>query len=88
MPKTRRSAKRSKVAIKKETYKRIKVAGMLTFIPFVLAAGALTGYFAGGLLKKFSTITFAVPLGIGIGLSAAIFEVVKIIRKALKAEQE
>lgn len=70
---------------KKEAYKRIKIAGMLSFIPFVLAAGVLAGYMAAEYLeRKFHTGFFTVPLGVGLGIAVSVLEVVRIIKLTLK----
>jgi len=77
------------VVSKKESYKWIKIAGMLSFIPFILVGGALTGYLAGDYIgKKFSSLAFAVPICIGIGLIASIIEVIRIVKLALKIDRK
>jgi hypothetical protein len=75
------------VVSKKELYKRIKIAGILSFIPFVLAGGAVAGYLTGDYIeKKFSSVSFAVPVCIGIGLVVSVIEVVRIIKLAVRIE--
>ena len=69
---------------KKEAYKRIKIAGMLSFIPFVLAAGVLAGYMAGDYLeKKLHGGPLVVSLGVAFGIAVSILEVVRIIKLTL-----
>jgi len=70
-------------------YKWIKIAGILSFIPFVLAAGPLAGYFAGRYLQgRFNFPTYVLFILITIGFIGSVSETVKIIKIALKAEEE
>ena len=74
---------------KVEIYRWVKIVGMVSFIPVILAAGPLTGYFAGEYLeKKLSVGPFVVFISIGIGSMASIVEVVRIIRLVLKIEKK
>ena len=73
----------------KEIYRWLKIGGLLSFIPFVLAAGPLAGYFFGGYLeKKFSLPNFVSVIFITIGFFASAKETIKIIRLALKTEEK
>lgn len=75
------------MAEKEQVYKRIKISGMLSFIPFVLAAGAIGGYVIGSFLEtKVISRPFVMPVCVGIGILASFVECVKIIRKVLKIE--
>jgi hypothetical protein len=77
------------VAAKKDLYKWIKIAGILSFIPLVLAGGAIAGYLIGGYIeKKFSNFSFAVPTFVVIGLLGSVIEVARIIKLALKIDRE
>ena len=77
------------MAENKDLYKRIKIAGFITFIPFVLAGGVVGGYLAGGYLKgKFPGFKLIMPLCIAIGLLASAFEVARIIRLAAQIERK
>jgi hypothetical protein len=70
---------------KEGLYKRIKVAGMVSFIPVVLAAGPIAGYVAGDYLqKKLGLPYYAAIICIGIGFIAGITEVIRIIRLVVK----
>ncbi len=65
----------------KNFYKGVKTVGFVTFIPFILAAGPLTGYFTGIFLeKKFNLSSHIVFIGVGVGFLVAITEVIKILR--------
>lgn len=74
---------------KKIVYKWIRIAGLLSFIPFVLAAGPLGGYFLGSYLEKRFALPYYITLiFIAMGLIGSTFETVKIIRIVLRAEWE
>lgn len=73
------------MAVKKELYSWIKIAGLLSFIPVVLVSGALAGYIGGEFLaKKFTLTPLIVVVCIGLGIIASIIEVVRIIKLTLK----
>lgn len=66
---------------KEDFYKGVKTAGFITFIPFMLAAGPLSGYFAGDFLqKKFNLSPHIVLLSVLIGFIAAAMETVRILK--------
>jgi F0F1-type ATP synthase assembly protein I len=74
---------------KSKVYKWIKIGGLLSFLPFVMAAGPLGGYLIGELLQNrlhMPPITMAICIILGFAGSA--FETVKIIRAALRAEEK
>jgi hypothetical protein len=73
---------------KKEFYKRIKLAGFISFIPLTLILGPLTGYLAGDFLsKKFLPCRYTVLACVLAGLGASIAEVFRIIRAIIKIEK-
>ncbi len=66
---------------KENLYKGIKIVGFVTFIPFMLAAGPLSGYFAGVFLqKKFNLSSYVVLLSVVFGFLVGIMETIRIIR--------
>ncbi|MCX5669565.1 MAG: hypothetical protein NTX89_05615 [Candidatus Omnitrophica bacterium] len=66
---------------KEDFYKGVKTVGFVSFIPFILAAGPLSGYFVGTLLqKKFNFSSYWVFLGVAFGFLVAITEIVKILK--------
>ncbi|MDD5096902.1 MAG: AtpZ/AtpI family protein [Candidatus Omnitrophica bacterium] len=66
---------------KDDFYKGVKTLGFVSFIPFMLAAGPLSGYFAGAFLqKRFNLPSYWVFLGVALGFLAAFMEVVKILK--------
>ncbi len=70
---------------KEDFYKGVKIVGFVSFIPFVLAAWPLSGYFAGAFLrKKFNLSFWVVLLGIVFGFLVAIIEIVKILKTVVK----
>ncbi len=67
---------------KEELYKTIKVAGMVSYLPFILAACPVAGYFAGDYLqRKFSLPGYTVIILIVISFIAGVLEAVKVIRR-------
>lgn len=55
--------------------------GFVSFIPFILAAGPLAGYFTGNFLqKKLNLSSLCVFFGIAFGFLISITEIIKIIK--------
>jgi hypothetical protein len=72
---------------KPEVYKWIRTAGLLSFIPFVLASGPLAGYFLGDfLVKKLGLPQYILYISITAGFLASIHETIRIIKFALLNE--
>ena len=70
-------------------YKWIKIGGLLSFIPIIMAAGPLAGYFAADYLeKRFGLPSFTSAVFIVLGFLASARETVRIIKMALKTEKE
>lgn len=66
---------------KAEFYRLTKVWGLVSFVPVVLAAGPLAGYFLGDYLEK--KIGFAPYLSLiflGLGFVTSIKEIIKILK--------
>jgi|GEM_PF-572977 F0F1-type ATP synthase assembly protein I len=66
---------------KAEFYRLTKIWGLISFVPVVLAAGPLAGYFLGDYLEK--KIGFAPYLSLvllGFGFFTSIKEIIKILR--------
>ena len=71
-----------------EIYKRIKIAGIMFFIPLTLAAGPLSGYFLGDFLQNKFGLSFYFSIGFVIlGFIASIVEVVRIVRLAINIDK-
>ena len=72
---------------KKQVYKWIKIAGLLSFIPVVMGSGPLAGYFLADYLeKRYGLPNFVGLILITLGFVASARETIRIIRVALKAE--
>ena len=71
-----------------KVYKWIKIGGLLSFIPIIIAAGPLAGYFLADYLeKRFGLPRYAVFICIAVGFIASLRETIRIIRLALKTEE-
>lgn len=74
---------------KAEFYRWVKVAGLLFFIPLILAAGPLTGYFIGNYLeKKFGFAPYISLISITLGFVASAREIIRIINIMIKEEKK
>jgi uncharacterized membrane protein len=74
---------------KEALYKGIKTVGFVFFIPFILAAGPLTGYFAGSFLqKKFNLSSYTVFFSIGLGFLVAFTEIIKILKAIARVNKK
>jgi len=77
------------MSLNKEIYKRIKIAGLIIFIPIMMAAGPVAGFFLGNYLhKRFGIGHYVIFLAITIGFLSGFFETIKIIKLATKTEKE
>lgn len=66
---------------KEDFYKGVKTVGFVTFIPFMLAAGPLAGYFVGDFIqKKFNLSSRVVLLSVAIGFIAGVMEMIRILK--------
>jgi F0F1-type ATP synthase assembly protein I len=74
---------------KEDFYKGIKIVGFVTFIPFMLAVGPLSGYFVGTFLqRKFNLSVWVVLLGVGFGFLMAIIEIIKILKTVARVSKK
>ena len=72
---------------RREAYKWIKVGGLLSLIPFVLAAGPLVGYIAFDYLRnRFGVPSYASYILITIGFAASVRETIRIVKITLSAK--
>jgi hypothetical protein len=66
---------------KEDFYKGVKTVGFITFIPFMLAAGPLSGYFVGDFLqKRFNLSHYVVLTSIAFGFILGVMEMVRILK--------
>ncbi len=73
---------------KQEVYKWIKIGGLLSFLPFVLVAGPLLGWWVGDYVVKAWNAPFGVlALGAFLGFLASIMESARLIRLTLRLEK-
>lgn len=74
---------------KEDVYKWIKIGGLLSFLPFVLAAGPLAGYFFGNYLeKKIGAPYYITVILVAIGFAGSVREAVRIVMAALRSEKK
>jgi len=74
---------------KDDLYKGIKTVGFVSFIPFILAAGPLTGYFIGSFLqKRFNLSSWVVLISVGLGFLVAITEIIKILKAIIRVNKQ
>lgn len=72
---------------KKEVYTLIKLAGILTYIPLIMATGPLVGFIVGDVLvKKFHFAAYTVLVAVAFGFFSSIIEVIRIVRLCKKME--
>jgi len=74
---------------KENFYKGIKTMGFVSFIPFILAAGPLSGYFVGSFLqKKFNLSSYTVLAGVVFGFIAGTMETIKILKAIVRMNKK
>ena len=70
-------------------YKGVKTLGFVSFIPFILAAGPLTGYFAGTFLqKKFNLSSYVVLASVAFGFIIGAMETIKILKAVSRMDKK
>jgi F0F1-type ATP synthase assembly protein I len=74
---------------KQDLYKWVKIAGMLSFIPFILIAGISAGYFIGNLLiRRLNAPALVMPVFVVVGIFVSAVEVIRIVRLAIKVDRQ
>ena len=74
---------------KADFYRWVKIGGLLSFLPFVLVAGPMAGYFLGSYLeKRFGLPAYVSLTLITIGFLASLRETIKIVRLAIKTQEK
>lgn len=72
---------------KTEFYRLSKIWGLISFIPVVLAAGPLAGYFLGDYLeKRFGFAPYLSLFCLGLGFVTSATEIIKILRLIKKTD--
>lgn len=75
--------------MRQETYKRIKIFGVVLFIPFAVGIGPLAGFFMGlYLAKKFSLGVYVIFICITLGFLSGTFETIRIIKFMLRESKK
>jgi len=74
---------------KAEFYKLAKVWGLISFIPVILAAGPLAGYFMGDYLeKKMGFAPYLSLLCMALGFVTSVREIIKILKLIDKTDRK
>lgn len=74
---------------KKAVYRRIKFYGFLSYIPVILAVGPLSAWALGDYLKKkFGLPDYVPQVFAGLGLIAAVMEIVRVIKLVSKVDKD
>ena len=74
---------------KADFYRWVKIGGLLSFLPFVLVAGPLGGFYLGSFLEKKFGLSHHVSIAlITVGFIGSLTETVKVIRLALKTQEK
>ena len=74
---------------KRDIYKGVKIIGFVSFVPVMLAAGPLSGYFVGDFLqKKFNLSSYVVLLSVIIGFITGFMETIRILRAIAKMNKK
>ena len=72
-----------------DMYKRIKIIGILSFLPFVLGAGPIAGYVLGSYLEhRFGLPVYVSIVLVTIGFVASLKETIKIVKIALRTQEK
>ena len=74
---------------KADLYRWIKIGGLLSFLPLVLGAGPIAGYFLGNYLeKRFGLPVYVSIVLVTIGFIASLKETIRIIKIALQTQEK
>ncbi len=74
---------------KSDLYRWIKIGGLLSFLPFVLAVGPIGGFFLGSYLEhRFGLPAYVSIAFITVGFIASLKETIKIIKIALQTQDK
>lgn len=74
---------------REDFYKGVRTVGFITFIPFMLAAGPLSGYFVGDFLrKKFNLSPQVVLFSVAVGFITGVMEMVRILKSVARMNKK
>jgi hypothetical protein len=69
---------------KKEIYRLIRIAGILSYIPLILVTGPFVGYMIGEYLEKKMGFSSYLPLVLAaLGFISSVIEMVRILKQVL-----
>lgn len=72
----------------KQVYQQILIVSIVAFVPVVLASGLAAGYIAGIFLRdQFHLPWFVFLICVVLGVASSFYEVVRLIRLAIKTEK-
>lgn len=72
-----------------DVYRWIKIGGLLSFLPFVLGAGPIAGFYLGKYLEqRFGLPVYVSIILVTIGFIASLKESVRIVRMAIKTQEK
>jgi hypothetical protein len=74
---------------KADLYRWIKIGGLLSFLPFVLGAGPIAGFYLGNYLEhRFGLPVYVSIVLVTIGFIASLKESIRIVRIALRTQEK
>jgi len=74
---------------KKDYYKWIKIIGLLSSLPFILASGPMGGYFIGDYItRRFNLGIYVTFIFIVVGFIGSLIETIKVIRMLIKIDRK
>jgi hypothetical protein len=74
---------------KADLYRWIKIGGLLSFLPFILGAGPIAGFYLGSYLeKKFGLPSYVSIVLITVGFMASVRETIRIVKIALRTQEK
>jgi hypothetical protein len=74
---------------KDDFYKGVRTVGFISFIPFMLAAGPLSGYFVGDFIRrKFNLSSQVVLFSVAVGFVAGVMEMVRILKTVARMNKK
>ena len=74
---------------KADLYEWIKIGGLLSFLPFVLGAGPIAGFYLGSYLEhRFGLPNYVSIILAAIGFMASLKETIRIVKIALRTQEK
>ncbi len=74
---------------KEDFYKGVKTVGFVTVIPFMVAAGPLSGYFVGEFIQnRVNLSAHVVLLSVAVGFLAGLMEMIRILKAVARMNRK